>query len=615
MQRARLSLFALLISVVSLAVVSPVVGQSLRVDAEVQSHMVLQRDRPVVLAGHGEPGAPVRVVFAGSNTSTTVGDDGRWRVEFGALSTPGPHVIEVTSRSELARIEDVLIGDVWLASGQSNMQWPVSASDGADEARARAATLDQIRFRKVEQALAQEPVDGPPGGEWVRLSAASVMDVSAVAFEFAREVHGRTGVPIGIVQSAWGGSTAEAWTPRDALADHPRLAPILGRNGWRPPPDAEELVRVAERFDAAFARVMDRDEGVLAERTGVDRESEAWTDHLVPGVWEPTVGAYDGAAWVARDFELTPSQARGAGILHLAAIDDYDRAYVNGVLVGQTAGGVARPWMRPRAYTVPEGVLRPGTNTVAVHVLDTASGGGIRGEPDRVKLELRSGSVPLAGVWQVRLEPEVRVGTLPRGTLANNSNFRYPGGMYNAMIRPLEGIEIRGFLWYQGESNAGRAGEYRSLFPLLIRSWRERWGRGDLPFLFVQHAAFRDPVETPGVGSWPDIRQAQADTLRVPRTAMVSAIDAGETDDIHPRDKWTVGQRLARAALNMVYGEAVAYRGPTFAGVERVNTERGAGASRVLRPRRGASDIGRRATAGICSGGHRRRVSLGRGPD
>ncbi|MEM1183392.1 MAG: sialate O-acetylesterase [Planctomycetota bacterium] len=547
------------------------VAQPFAFDSEFQHSMVLQRGVPTEVRGTAPPGSEVSVSLADQTRDTVADASGRWRAEFPSREASGPFDLVARSGAQFRRRGDLVFGDVWVASGQSNMAWSVAQSDDADLARRQAARLEGVRFRVVPMAIEREPVGDEPGGEWERVSDGAADRVSAVAFNFARVVHERTGVPIGIIQSAWGGSSIESWIPRDAFAENALLASIPSRQSWE-----DDRVRdgaIARAFNKFFDLVMERTPDELKALTRSADDAPGWVDVSVPGFWEVAVGNYDGLAWLSRDFALSEEQAGSDAVLHLAMVDDFDRVYVNGRFVGQTAGGVPSPWTARRAYPIDASVLRPGTNTVAVHALDGAGPGGIHGEPDDVRLETAAGDVALAGVWRLKLERDRPVGPVPLSAPGGVRNFRYAGGMYNAMIHPLLEQPVAGFLWYQGESNAGRPAEYAQVFPLMIRTWRERWAvsNGDLPFLFVQLAGFQPRPEAPGTGAWPALRAAQTKTLSVPDTAMALALDVGDAYDIHPRDKRTVGERLAKAALAMSYGVDEPYRGPSFASSRRTS--------------------------------------------
>lgn len=467
-----------------------------------RDHMVLQRDREVPVWGWGAPGTRVEVRFAGTTATTTVAGDGTWRVEIGPFAAGGPNTLEV---NDLA-VRDVLVGDVWICSGQSNMEWPVAASANA-EAEIAAAGRPTMRLFTVPKSISATP-RAQANGAWVACAPDTVRDFSAVGYFFGREMND---VPIGLIDASWGGTLCEAWTSAIGLRAHPDFA------------DAVERIKRAPPAPAADPGTADPDADV-----------SAWKTLALPGHWERALPDFDGAVWFRRDVDLSAEWAGGA-VLTLGPIDDMDVTWINGVRVGGIEG-----WNVPRRYEIPGRVLREGRNAIVVRAVDTGGPGGFAGTAEQMALTRDGESFPLAGEWRYlpfRATPPVAV-----------ANPHAPTALYNGMIAPLVPFGIRGVIWYQGESNASRAAQYRTLFPAMIRDWRARWGQGDFPFLFVQLANFMAAKPEPSESAWAELREAQAMALSLPNTGMAVTIDIGDANDIHPRNKQDVGRRLAAAA-------------------------------------------------------------------
>lgn len=516
-------------------------------------HMVLQRDRPLRLWGQATPGQALAVEFAGRKAGTRAGADGRWQVQFPPLPAGGPHRL-VVKGDETVTLSDVLIGDVWLLGGQSNMEWPLQHTDtGAQEvASPQNPQLRQLRVPlraslRVEAEIAPAP--------WVVAEPGRVAEFSAIGYHFARHMQAVQGVPIGLLQTAWGGSMLETWVRRDVALRDPDLAPTL-----RAMP-ADNATFGAAQKQRLTARVTAWQPGLALQGADATRWSApgdvdaGWPTLKAPGLWEEQgLPDVDGIVWLRKRIELTPAQAAGSAELHLAKVDDCDEVWVNGQRVGGQCG-----YDLPRRYAVPAGVLRAGANWIAVRVTDTGGGGGFHGDAAALRLETAAGTVPLAGAWRARVE-QVTVAERPT---ANDA----PSLAHNGLIAPLHGLSVRGVLWYQGESNVGRAAAYADGFKRLIQDWRAQFGDPSLPFYFVQLAAYLPLADNrPGAGGWPELRESQAAALALPHTGMATAIDVGDAADIHPRNKRTLGERLAALALHDMGLRTAPAAGPRLTG-------------------------------------------------
>lgn len=519
---------------------------------------VLQRDQPLPVWGWSTPGAKIEVAFDGRSAEATAAGDGTWHVELPAHAAGGPYTLTIRENSDdTVNVRDVLVGDVWLASGQSNMEWPVLESANAQAEIARAND-PRIRHFKVPTSWAETPQTRLAGGEWQAASPQTVGEFSAVAYFFARDLRARDpDVPIGIINSTWGGSAIEAWMDAGMLGINPAaLAEKLRRQKLT---DAQIEAHARE----LVARWPKTDPGQAWTAAGLDEST--WSDIKVPAVWEERgYAGMDGVAWYRTTFELDAREAANGVTLGLGKIDDSDQAFVN----GHPVGGMEKAWSKARAYKVAPGALRAGRNTIAVRVTDTGGGGGIAGEADELYVETSGGARrPLTGPWKFRTA-DVTV------SLQGEKN-QTDTLLYNKMIRPLQPYALRGALWYQGEANAWaeKAFRYRDQFAAMIRGWRDDWHAPQLPFLWVQLANFvtdgDDATASAAANrsSWAMLRESQSAVLKLPATAQAVTIDIGDAHDIHPRNKQEVGRRLALAARHVVYGESLVYSGPVYRAV------------------------------------------------
>jgi len=516
---------------------------------------VLQRDQPIPVWGWASPAAQLEITFDGQRASALANAEGRWLATLPAHRAGGPFVLQVQGDGGTLTVNDVWVGDVWLASGQSNMEFPLIKSDGGAAAVAGADDA-QIRHFKVPKSWSAKPEDELAGGSWKAANPANAAEFSAVGYYFAQDLRRSTGVPIGIIDSTWGGSAIEAWM--DAASQDVDAA-ALARQG-------DAMRRRDERALAATREKLARYALPAGQNSDGWREAKyddsGWDSIAVPANWESAgYAGMDGVAWYRTSFILSAEEARRGVTLGVARIDDTDTTYVN----GQRVGHIENSYDTLRAYPVPASALHAGRNVVAVEVLDTGGGGGIHGEASELYVQPQGGvRRPLDGQWKFRPE---------HGTVSgiDDKNLQ-PTLLYNVMIHPLQRYPVRGVIWYQGETNAkladNAAVHYREQFPTMIRSWRADRGQPKLPFLWVQLANFDDKSDQGDVSPWSLLRESQSRTLSLPATAQAVIIDIGNPDDIHPTNKRDVGHRLALAARHVAYGEPLVYSGPVFAGAQ-----------------------------------------------
>lgn len=519
--------------------------------------MVLQRHAKIRLGGLTAPGGPVRVTIGDVSAETVAGEDGAWSVTLDELQAGGPYEMVIAADEERV-IRDVLVGDVWVLGGQSNMELPVRRTLDRLADDVHGVRLPHIRQFAVPQVYNfHGPQRDVSGGRWTAATGDDVLDFSAVGFFFARSLHERYGVPVGLIQAAVGGTPVEAWMREETLRQIGGYEEELDRlkdDAWVAAVQAQD----ARRNEEWYRSLNERDDGMNHGWHREELDDADWETRDIPGSWRggDLDGLY-GAVWFRRELELPDEFAGMEAKLMLGTIVDADDTWINGVHVGSTAYRYP-----PRRYTVPAGVLKAGRNTIAVRVLTTHSTGEF--VPDMpYKLVVGGAEIGLAGAWRCRIGARTE-------RLDMQTFFQYkPAGLYNGMIAPLKDVPVTGALWYQGESNAGRPAGYRELFREMVRDWRETWGIGAFPFLYVQLANFDPGDDDPA--SWAPIREEQRLCLSVPNTAMTVAIDVGEWNDLHPQDKKTVGERLALGARRLAYGEDVVFSGPLNSGVERLD--------------------------------------------
>lgn len=518
-------------------------------------HAVLQQGIALPVWGTAAPGEVVTVTMAGQTTTATAGADGKWLVHLAPLPAGGPHTLTIAGSNTIV-LDDILVGDVWVCGGQSNMAMQLGPRPGQPpvttwEKEVAAASHPQLRLFGVQQTRSLSPL-ATVKGRWQVASPETVKDFSAVCYFFGRDIHLARKTPVGLIHASWGGTSAEAWTGEAALRNLPELEDTVKQlEQFRADPAAARREYVSQ-LEAWFAA---HDTGSAQGQSWSDPALDvaAWKSMSVPGLWEDA-GEPDlnGVVWLRRTFELPDSVGNVAAELYVDRVDDIDTTFVNGSKIGTTAG-----YDVARRYTIPAGVLKPGRNVIAVRVLDTGGGGGIWGD-ERLQLVLDVPGAPaidLAGRWRYRVG--MRLEDAPAPPTAVTGDVNTPTVLFNGMIAPLLPYAIRGVVFYQGESNAGRATQYRSLLPGLIGGWREAWGQGEFPFLFVQIAPY---AEMP-----PEIREAQFLAWQYTfNTAMVVTTDCGDAHDIHPPHKQPVGARLALAARALAYGEPAEYSGPLF---------------------------------------------------
>src|ERR1041384_1832386 len=555
-----------LVRLVLLLVFVGAVRAEVRLPAIISDNLVLQQETKVRIWGNARAGERVTVTFRNKSAQTVADAQGRWQVFIGPLKSGGPAELTVKGDNTLT-IKNVLVGEGWLCSGQLNMEWPLANTIGATETLANA-NYPEIRMFRVEHHTSAEPLTDLEG-HWVITTPDEAAHFTAVGYFFGRELYQRLKVPIGLINNSWGGTPAEAWTSHDALVSSPELKPILDRYES----SLNMLPQAKEAYAQALAQWEEKnlyiDAGNKGEALGYADPATStadWSKMDLPQQFETAGLLIDGAVWFRKVLELPESWAGKDLVLNLTPIDDQDVTYFNGNKVGSIGRETPNSYMVPRKYVVPGSLVHGGRNVIAVRVFDSAGEGGFsRG--GAMSIGPQEGDViSLRGAWDYKVELALEPkhpdwGSRPEAVGVRDR--KSTSLLYNAMIAPLVPVAIRGAIWYQGESNAGRAYQYRTLFPIMIRNWRSAWGH-EFPFYFVQLANWHANKAEPDESDWAELREAQTMRLREPQTGMAVTIDIGDENDIHPRNKVDVGRRLAAWALFGTYGQKVVPSGPLF---------------------------------------------------
>lgn len=514
------------------------------------SNMVLQRDKQIKIWGWAARGETVTVNFNGQVSKAKTGKDGSWQLTLQPMTYGGPYEMTLSGKNKIA-LTNILIGDVWICSGQSNMEFVLkNTRNSAKEISESIYT--SIRLFTVEKATAFKPLNDVNSTGWKECNPATTPAFSAVAYFFGRKLNRDLNIPIGLIHTSWGGTNIQTWTSWD----------VMGKENQYKNINLDEKAKedaIAKAKNEEFINALKNDKGDMEKWYLSEGSSEGWKNIQVPQLWESTeIGNADGNIWFKKEFDVTEDMTGKDAILNLGPIDDNDVTYLNGVQVGATNN-----YSTERSYKISSSQLKKGKNTIVVKVTDTGGGGGFFGKDDQMYLEVGGKKIPLAGTWLYK--PSVINTSFG---IQNSGPNSFPSQLYNAMIAPLIKYSIKGAIWYQGESNAGEAYKYRTLFPNMINDWRQKWN-DDFPFLWVQLANFMPQDSIPGASDWAELREAQSMTLSLPKTGQAVIIDIGERDNIHPKNKQDVGYRLALAGEKVAYRKDIVYSGPTYQSMKK----------------------------------------------
>jgi len=543
------------------AVIQASLNAQIKLPRLVRDSMILQRDAKVNIWGWASKNEKISIKFNGKSYKTTTGTDGKWLIQLQPMKAGGPFVMDITGNNKIS-LKEILIGDVWICSGQSNMVHQMNIHDVTYAKDIAEANNSQIRHFWIPTLTnLQGPQDDLPTGYWKSAIGDDVRPFSAVAYFFAKKIYEKYHIPIGLINASVGGTPIEAWTSEEGLKDFSTMQATIQKN--------KDTAYVNGLARKAFGgnqnnRTQVTDKGMIEaikwyEHTYIPK---GWKPINIPGYWEDQgIKDLNGIVWYRKEIDIPASMISKPARVFLGRIVDADELYINGKRVGNTT------YMYPqRRYNVAADILKAGKNIFVVRVTNNAGKGGF--VPDKPYcIFAGNDTVDLKGTWQYKVgqvnpppsPPPAGVTFTPPVNAQNQ-----PSALYNAMIAPLVNYTVKGFLWYQGEANTGRAEEYAKLQPAQIIDWRNKWKQGELPFLYVQLPGFMDYNYLPSESNWAMLRESQLKSLSVPNTAMAVAIDLGEWNDIHPDNKKDVGERLALAALKLAYNEDVLYSGPVY---------------------------------------------------
>lgn len=516
--------------------------------------MVLQRNSIVRIWGRGMASKEIRLNFLGEEYITQVGEDGSWDIILKDLKPGGPYDMVIYHDGEEKSIRDILVGDVWVLAGQSNMQIPISRTLDLFEEEVKGASNNNIRQFTVPMVYDfHGPVDELSDGKWVSVTPETIYSFSAIGYFFSKRIYDKHRIPIGLLFTAIGGTPAEAWISEESLMSFDRFKEVLSQ--CKDDSYVQGIINSEnENNNKWYHELFKADEGLKDIPWYGERYNDSnWRDIHLPASFRGTeLEPIRGSVWLRKEVIIPEHLAGKEGKLVLGTVVDADDTYINGIMVGNT--GYLYP---PRRYKIPAGLLRAGKNTITVRMLMTQNiGGFVTDMPYFIKIE--GEEIPISGTWKYR------VGAITKAQ-APTTFFQYkPTGVYNGMIYPLRKYSIAGVLWYQGESNTGYPYDYKDLFEAVIADWRKLWKREELPFYYVQLANHCPWRLEPEVSGWAYVREAQRQTMKVPNTGMAVIIDVGMYNDLHPWDKKSVGERLALWALNGVYGEDQVCSGPIY---------------------------------------------------
>ncbi|MEO8254622.1 MAG: sialate O-acetylesterase [Flavobacterium sp.] len=534
-----------------------------KLPALVGDNMVLQRDANIALWGWASPNEAITIQFLSKVLKTKTQKNGKWKIILPPLAAGGPYEMIIQGKNKII-IKNIMIGDVWLASGQSNMEFILKNANNAQQ-EIESANFPQIRLFKVQRDIAFKPKEDVNSEGWKICSPLTAEQFSAVAYLFGRELHQHYKVPIGLIETTWGGTTAETWTSTEGL----KLLPYFN-----------EKIEILTKMNVENYEAYKRKRNAWNNEFGnTDRgqlqNGKSWADPVTnisdwsiikqPAIWMTIkeLKGYTGKIWFRKEIEI-PASAIGKPLeLSLGGIVLKDSTYFNGKFIGTNEG-----YIKKRLYSVPENLVKLGKNIIVIQVKGiTDEFGGFVGTPEDLYVHFGNQKIALAGDWLYKTGPDIS--NIPDPGIYANFNDAIPQNpslLYNAMIAPIIPYTMKGVIWYQGESNADsfeKASQYYSLFPALIKDWRNRWGY-NFPFLFVQLAGFQTESSEPSDTPWAHLREAQYKTLSLHNTGMATAIDIGEIDDIHPKNKQDVAKRLVLTAKKVAYKEDLVFSGPTL---------------------------------------------------
>ncbi|HEX4758176.1 MAG TPA: sialate O-acetylesterase [Terracidiphilus sp.] len=536
-------------------------------------HMVLQESGSVPVWGTASPGEHVTVTLAGQSAETSAGADGNWLLKLNLHGfAGGPYRLTIAGEKTIT-LFDVLVGEVWLAGGQSNMEFELAKSEGAD-AEIANSTNTNLRQFKVAKAGSFEPAD-TCSGHWVSAAPSTSGDFTAIGYYFAKQLQKDLQKPVALVSSYYGGSNVESWLSPDAMEKLPEIKAVAETMITDGKSYTQRLAQYRQDYQA-WQQKVHRDDVPEADRAKLADpalSTSMWRSVNVGSGFTENALPNGGVVWLRKQVKVTPEMAGIYLPMHFGAMHEFDDVYWNGVRIGGTSADASTSMNdSPRSgltrrYDVPARFMQAGEGTLAIRIFNPVAPPSIDNVPRN--------EAALQGDWNVKIEstlpaidPTAKAAFPQRPAVPSNERSE-PTALYNSMIHPIIPFAIHGVIWMQGEANIGRAFQYRTIFPAMIRDWRTHWGEGDFPFYFCQLANWQEKVSAPGDSNLAELREAQSMALALPNTGEVITIDVGEAGDVHFRDKKTVGLRMARIAMAKDYGHPMSYSGPVYASSER----------------------------------------------
>ena len=534
-------------------IISKPAFSEVRLPRLVSDSMILQRETKIKIWGWANANEKVTIRFNDKKYNSTADANGKWLMVLPEMKAGGPYEMHIDASNHII-LKNILIGDVWLCSGQSNMVHQMALHSIRYENEIAQANYPEIRqFLVPSQTNLQNPQDDLPTGNWKSANPKDVLQFSAVAYFFAEAIYEKYHVPIGLINASVGGTPIEAWTSEEGLKEFPDIVNTIEKN--KDTAYVNSAIRKSSLNNSND--FLQKDKGLTESAKWYDTSyiPKEWRMINIPGYWEDQgIKNLDGIVWYRREIDLPASMSGASAKVFLGRIVDADFLYVNGKLIGNTTYQYPQ-----RRYKIPEGILKPGKNIFVIRVINNSGKGGF--VPDKPYcLIAGNDTIDLKGYWQYK----VGVVFLPNRQEYNFSVQNQPTALYNGMIAPLTNFSIKGILWYQGEANTNHADGYAKLQPVLINDWRNKWKQSNIPFLYVELPGFMDMNYLPSESQWAELREAQLKSLSVPNTGMAVAIDLGEWNDIHPDRKKEVGDRLALLAEKISYGENIVCSGPTY---------------------------------------------------
>lgn len=524
----------------------------------VSDGMVLQRNTPLKIWGWGAPGEKVTVNFAKKSYSTTTGNDGKWMVKLKPLNAGGPYKMVIKGKNTIV-LNDILMGDVWVCSGQSNMTHYLGRHAERYAKEIAEANFPQIRqFYVPEKVVISGPADNTPGLKWVSADPKSVLDFTVIGYFFVKKLYDKYQVPMGIINTCVGGTPIEAWMSEDGFKEFPDILKTVKQNQ-----DTAYVNGLSRRARANMGGNVSRmprqetDKGLADAVKWFDQAYVPlnWKRINIPGYWEDQgIRNLDGVVWYRRVIDVPASMTGVKVVVKLGRIVNADELYINGQKVGNTTYEYPQ-----RVYDIKAGVLKPGKNIFVIRVTNSGGKGGF--VPDKPYYLLAGNdTVDLKGDWYYKVGQVNQRRRMVPGAgapmIASPQSNSSPTALYNGMIAPYTNYAVKGFLWYQGETNADRPQQYQKFLPTLINDWRSKWQLGNLTFLIAQLPNYMDVNYSPEESNWAEMRRIQLETAeKMPMIGLGINIDLGEWNDIHPSNKKPVGERLALQAMKITYGD------------------------------------------------------------